>query len=264
MHDYQLKSISSVQISCSVMSDSSWPHGPQHTSPPCPSPTPGVHSNSCPLSRWCHPTISSSVISFSSCLQSFPALVVYSSPSEITLNLWLLFSRSLLPLGDSHCCRRCHQGGLGMCPPGHLGSSRNRALLLHSSGDIWEETRHVHKTTNPWDNRKEISRITSFAFLSLEFPWGSGSQTFTCMEITWRACWTNSMRAHPNIFWFSRSVLGCETLTRARGCRSGDRTGMNPCPEERRCGVHLPSAQAPVGGYVGMDPSSKVERQPIS
>ena len=190
-------SFSSVQFSCSVVSDSSWPHGPQHTRPPCPSPTPGVHSNSCPLSRWCHPTISSSVISFSSCLQSFPALVVYSSPSEITLNLWLLFSRSLLPLGDSHCCRRCHQGGLGMCPPGHLGSSRNRALLLHSSGDIWEETRHVHKTTNPWDNRKEISRITSFAFLSLEFPWGSGSQTFTCMEITWRACWTNSMRGPP-------------------------------------------------------------------
>lgn len=50
----------------------------------------------------------------------------------------------------------------------------------------------------------------------------------------------------------------------ARGCRSGDRTGMNPCPEERRHCVHLPSAQATVRGYVGMDPSSKVERQPVS
>ena len=63
----------SVQFSCSVMSDCLWPHGHQHTRLPCPSPTPGVHLNSCPLSWWCHPTISSSVVPFSSCLQSFPA-----------------------------------------------------------------------------------------------------------------------------------------------------------------------------------------------
>ena len=49
-----------------------WPHGLQHTRPPCPSPTPRVYSNSCPLSQWCHPTISSSVVPFSSHLQSFP------------------------------------------------------------------------------------------------------------------------------------------------------------------------------------------------
>ena len=54
------------------MSTSSQPHGLQHSRPPCPSPTPGVYSNSCPLSCWCHPTISSSVVPFSSCLQSFP------------------------------------------------------------------------------------------------------------------------------------------------------------------------------------------------
>ena len=63
----------SVQFSCSVVSDSLWPQGLQHARPPCLSPTPGVYSNSLPLSRWCHPTISSSVIPFSSCLQSFPA-----------------------------------------------------------------------------------------------------------------------------------------------------------------------------------------------
>ena len=50
-----------------------WPQGPQHTRPPYPSPTPVVYSNSCPLSQWCHPAISSTVIPFSSCLQSFPA-----------------------------------------------------------------------------------------------------------------------------------------------------------------------------------------------
>ena len=62
------------QFSCSVVSGFLRPHGPQHARPPCPSPTPGVHANSCPLSWWCHPTISSSVIPFSSCCQSFPAL----------------------------------------------------------------------------------------------------------------------------------------------------------------------------------------------
>ena len=65
--------ISSVQFSRSVMSDSLQPPEPQHARPPCPSPTPGVHPNLCPLSRWYHPTISSSVVPFSSCPQSFPA-----------------------------------------------------------------------------------------------------------------------------------------------------------------------------------------------
>ena len=62
-----------VQFSHSVVSDSLWPHEPQHTKPPCPSPTPGVHPKPCPLYWWCHPTISSSVLPFSSCPQCFPA-----------------------------------------------------------------------------------------------------------------------------------------------------------------------------------------------
>ena len=66
-------SISSVQFSLSVMSDSLWPHESQHTRPPCPSPTPGVHSDSCPSSQWCRAAISSSVVPFSSCPQSLPA-----------------------------------------------------------------------------------------------------------------------------------------------------------------------------------------------
>ena len=63
----------SVQFSCSLMSDSLRPHGLQHGRPPCSSPTPRVYSNSCPVSQWCHPNISPSVIPFSSRLQSFPA-----------------------------------------------------------------------------------------------------------------------------------------------------------------------------------------------
>ena len=72
---YQLshKVFRSDQISRSVVSDSLRPHDLQHARPPCPSPTPAVHSNSCPSSQWCHPAISSSVVPFSSCPQSLPA-----------------------------------------------------------------------------------------------------------------------------------------------------------------------------------------------
>ena len=73
METFPNKVFSSVQFSCSVMPDSLRPHGLQHARPPCPSPTPEVYSNSCPLSRWCHQTISSSVVPFSACPQSFPA-----------------------------------------------------------------------------------------------------------------------------------------------------------------------------------------------
>ena len=63
---------SSVQFSCSVVSNSLWPHGLQHTRLPCPTPTPRAYTNSCLSSQWCHPTISYSVVPFSSCLQFFP------------------------------------------------------------------------------------------------------------------------------------------------------------------------------------------------
>ena len=71
--NYKFLQFSSVQFSRYVMSNSLQPQGPQHSRSPCPSPTPTVYPNSCPLSWWCHPTILSSVVPFSSCLQSFPA-----------------------------------------------------------------------------------------------------------------------------------------------------------------------------------------------
>ena len=74
----------SVQFSSSVMSNSLRPHGLQHTRLPCPSATPGACSNSCPLSQWCHPTISSSIIPFSSYLQSFPASGSFSQSQFFT------------------------------------------------------------------------------------------------------------------------------------------------------------------------------------
>ena len=75
----------SVQFSRSVMSDSLWPHESQHARPPCPSPTPGVHPNSCPSSQWCHPAISFSVVPFSSCPQSLRASGSF-PPSHCSLN----------------------------------------------------------------------------------------------------------------------------------------------------------------------------------
>ena len=100
----------SVQFTCSFMSNSLWPHGLQHTWSPCSLPTPRIYSNSCPLSQWCHPTISSSVVPFSSCLQSFSesgsflisqlftagdqSFGVSASASVLLMNIWNLF-----PLG---------------------------------------------------------------------------------------------------------------------------------------------------------------------
>ena len=86
----------SVQFSRSVVSDSLQPHGLQHTRPPCPSPTPGVYSNSCPLSRWCYQTISSSVVPFSSRLQSFPASGSFQM-SQVA-NIGVSASASVLPM----------------------------------------------------------------------------------------------------------------------------------------------------------------------
>ena len=74
---------SSVQFSRSVVFDSLRPHEPQHTRPPCPSPTPRVHPNPCPSSQWCHPTISSSVVPFSSLPSIFPSIRVFSNKSAL-------------------------------------------------------------------------------------------------------------------------------------------------------------------------------------
>ena len=87
-----------LQFSRSVVSDSLWPHESQHARPPCPSSTPRFHSNSRPLSQWCHPTISSSVVPFSSCPQSLPASVF---SNESTLHMrwpkYWSFSFSIIP-----------------------------------------------------------------------------------------------------------------------------------------------------------------------
>ena len=106
------------QSSHSVVSDSLWPHE-VHTRPPCPSPTPGVHSNSCPSSRWCHPAISSSVVPFSSCPLP-PSIRVFSNESTLCMRwpkCWS-FSFSIIPSKEipgliyiyqhDSVCQLCH------------------------------------------------------------------------------------------------------------------------------------------------------------
>ena len=92
----------SVHFSLSVVSTSLQPHGPQHTRPPCPSATPGVCSNSCPLSQWCHPTISPSVVPFSFWLQSYPASRLLSSEAALRIGWpkYCSFSFSISPSNE--------------------------------------------------------------------------------------------------------------------------------------------------------------------
>ena len=92
----------SVHFSYSVVSDSLWPHGLQHARLPCPSATAGAYSNSCPSSRWCYPTISSSVISFSFCLQSFPASGSFQMSQFFTIRWpkYWSFSFSISPFNE--------------------------------------------------------------------------------------------------------------------------------------------------------------------
>ena len=92
---------SSVQFSRSVVSDSLWPHGLQNARPPWPSPTPRIYSNSRPLSQWCHPTILSSIVPFSSCLQSFPASESFQMSQLLASSgqsIGVLASASVLPM----------------------------------------------------------------------------------------------------------------------------------------------------------------------
>ena len=119
-----------IQFSCSVMSDSLWPHGLQHTRLSCPSPTPGVYSNSRPSSLWCHPTISSSVVPFSSRLQSFPASGSFQMSQFLALcgqSIGVPASASVLPMNIQDWFPLGWTGWIS------LQSKRLSSLLQHHS-----------------------------------------------------------------------------------------------------------------------------------
>ena len=139
-----LLKLSSVWFSRSVMSNSLRPHGLQHARLSCPSPTPGVYPNSCPLSWWCHPTISSSVIPFSSCPQSFPASGsfpmshLFTSVGQsivVSASTWILSmnTQDWFPLGGTGWMSLQSKGLSRVSPTPQFKSISSSALsLLHS------------------------------------------------------------------------------------------------------------------------------------
>ena len=124
----------SVQFSRSVMSDFLQPHEPQHARPPCPSPTPRVYPNSCPLSQWCHPTISSSVIPFSSCLQSFPTSGSHIMSQFFTSggqNIGVSASTSVLPMNTQDWSPLGWTGWISLQSKGLLRVFSNTTVQKH-------------------------------------------------------------------------------------------------------------------------------------
>ena len=125
-----------VQFSCSVVSDSLQPHGLQHVRPHCPSPTPGACSNSCPSSQWCHPTISSSVIPFSSCLQSFPASGSFQMSQFFTSggqSIGVSASASVLPMNIQDWFPLGWTGLISLPSKGLLQHHSSKASILQHS-----------------------------------------------------------------------------------------------------------------------------------
>ena len=123
-----------LQFSRSVMSNSLWPHEPQHTRPPCPSPTPGVHSNSCPLSWWCHLTTSSSVIPFSSCPQPFPASRSFQMSQLFTSGgqtIGVSASASVLPMNTQDWSRLGWTGWISLQSKGLSRVFSNNTVQKH-------------------------------------------------------------------------------------------------------------------------------------
>ena len=136
--------ISSVQFNRSVVSDSLRPHELQHATPPCPSPSPGVHSNSGPWSRWCHPAISSSVIPFSSFPQSLPAS---GSSNESTLRMrwpkYWSFSFSIIPSKEHPGLISFRMDWLDLL----AGQGTFKSLLQHHSSNASSVLRFLHGPT---------------------------------------------------------------------------------------------------------------------
>ena len=171
--DYK-RLLETVQFSRSVVSDSLQHHEPQHARPPCPSPTPGVHPNPCPLSRWCHPTISSSVVPFSFCPQSFPAsghvkmsqlftsgdqsIGVSGSTSVLPMN-----TQDWSPLGWTHWIS-LQSKGLSRVLLQHHSS---KASILRLSGFFTVQLSHPYMTTGKTialTRRTFVGKVMSLLF----------------------------------------------------------------------------------------------------
>jgi len=141
--------IYSLQFSRSVVSDSLQPHESQHTRPPCPSPAPGVHSNSCPLSQWCHPAISSSVVPFSSCPQSLPASESFPVSQLMRWPKYWSFSFSIIPPKEIPGLISFRMDWLDLL----VVQGTLKSLLQHHSSKasiLWRLAAFKHTVQSPW------------------------------------------------------------------------------------------------------------------
>ena len=141
---------SSVQFSCSIVSDSFRPHESQHTSHRCPSPTPRVYPNLCPLSLWCHLTISSSVIPFSSCFQSFSTSGSFQMSQLFPSggqNLGVSASTSVLPMNTQDWFPLGGTGWISLQPKGLLQHHSSKASILRCSAFFIVQLSHPYMTT---------------------------------------------------------------------------------------------------------------------
>ena len=153
--------ISSVQFSHSCVSDSLQPHEPQHARPPCPSPTPRVQPNPCPLSRWCHPTILTSVIPFSSCPQSFPASgsfqvsQLFASGGQ---SIGVSASTSVLPINSQDWSLLGWTGWI----------SFRKSLLQHHSSKasvLWHSAFFIVQLSHPYMTTEKTIALTRRTFV---------------------------------------------------------------------------------------------------
>ena len=152
---------SSVQFSCSVVSDSLRPHESQHARPPCPLPTPGVHPDSCLSSQWCHPAISSSVIPFSSCPQSLPASV-FSNESTLRMRWpkYWSFSFSSIPSKEH---------------PGLIFFRMAWLDLLAVQGTLKGLLQHH-------SSKASILQHSAFFIIQLSHPYNGNPLQYSCLE----------------------------------------------------------------------------------
>ena len=156
--------VSSVQFSCSVMSDSLWPHESQHSRLPCPSATPRVHSDSSPSSWWCHPAISSFIVPFSSCPQSPPPSIrVFSNESTLYMR-WPKYWSSCFSISPSNE----HPGLIWMDWSALLAVQGTRKSLLHH---------HSSKASVLW--------CSAFFTVQLSHPYMTTGKTIALTRWQW-------------------------------------------------------------------------------
>ena len=153
----------------SLMANSLQPHGLQHARLPCPSPTPGVYSNSCPLSRWCLPAISSSVIPFSSNLQSFPASGSFPMSQFFASgghSIRVSASNSVLPMNTQDWFPLGWTGWISLQSNGFL------SLLQHHSSKasiLWHSALFIVQISNPYITTRTTIALTRWTFVGISF-----------------------------------------------------------------------------------------------